>query len=136
MMKRQSRVVWSKGLFLTPQLFDAQQRFFEGEFQFRSTLSGFQRWGINEIELDETAISQGKIRLVKCSGVFENGLTFSMPEADALPGQVSLVQSFAPDQTSLDVFLAIQERRFGERNAVYDGAPSARFLIAEETVYD
>src|SRR6185437_7600639 len=86
-MKRQSRVVWSKGLFLTPQLFEAQERFLEGEVQFRSLLTGFERWGVDELNIDETALLNRKFRLTGCSGILDTGLAFSMHATDPLPEQ-------------------------------------------------
>src|SRR4051794_39850217 len=106
-MKRQPRVVWSSGTFLTPQLFEAQERFFESEMQFRSSLSGFARWGISELTIDTDALLNGIFRLTRCSGIFGDGFAFSMPDTEDLPPE----RSFSIDQANLDVTLAVREKR-------------------------
>jgi type VI secretion system protein ImpJ len=45
-MKNLRRVVWSKGMFLTPQHFQSQDEYFEDSLQFRFTGSNFANWGL------------------------------------------------------------------------------------------
>src|SRR6185437_7214683 len=126
-MKRQSRVVWSKGLFLTPQLFEAQERFLEGEVQFRSLLTGFERWGVDELNIDETALLNRKFRLTGCSGILDTGLAFSMPATDPLPEQREFDSRSDGGQCSHSTYAARQvgQERGTVMHAVPPGSPTA-----------
>ena len=50
-MKNRNRVVWTKGMFLTPQHFQVQDQFFEDSLQFRAASSQFANWGVTELEI-------------------------------------------------------------------------------------
>lgn len=129
-MKREPKVVWSSGTFLTPQLFEAQERYFEGETRFRSSLTGFARWGVSKIEIDSGALATGVFRLTGCAGIFENGFSFSMPETDSLPRQ----REFSVDESGLEVSLAIPARNDGTRNISNPGGPTLRFMAQDQTI--
>jgi predicted component of type VI protein secretion system len=45
-MKNRHRVVWTKGMFLTPQHFQIQDQFFEHNIQFRFAASHYANWGV------------------------------------------------------------------------------------------
>src|ERR1051325_4570001 len=110
-MKNRHRVVWTKGIFLTPQHFQTQDRFFEEHLQFRFAASQFANWGVTELIVDSEALDNGQFRLIKCAGIMQDGESFDMPEADDNPPSRSVAEHFSPTQTSLDVYLAIPESR-------------------------
>ena len=110
-MKSLQRVVWSKGLLLGPQHFQAQDQYFEDSLQFRFSASNFANWGFRDLSFDLQALQNGYLRINRCSGVMPDGLVFDMPASDDLPAGRELQSSFAVGETSLAVFLAIQESR-------------------------
>src|SRR5215510_5544040 len=115
-MKIRHRVVWTKGMFLTPQHFQTQDQFLEDEIQFRFAASHYANWGVTNLSIDAEALENGQFRLMKCIGIMQDGESFDMPDADDAPPSRSLVEHFPPTQASLDVFLAIPESRLRARN--------------------
>jgi len=63
-MKNRNRVVWTKGMFLTPQHFQVQDQFFEDSLQFRAASSQFANWGVTELEIDRDGASSTSLRAV------------------------------------------------------------------------
>lgn len=125
-MKNLRRVVWSKGMFLTPQHFQSQDEYFEDSLQFRFTGSNFANWGVLALSIDEESLANGLFRLRYCRGILPDGLLFHMPEADELPQSRPLEEFFPPTQATLDVFLCIPEYRPHGRNfTLLAGEPNA-----------
>jgi type VI secretion system protein ImpJ len=115
-MRNRHRVVWTKGMFLTPQQFQTQDQFFEDALQFRWAASQFANWGVTELEIDSESLGNGLFRLATCSGIMPDGEQFEMPDTDELPASRSVTEHFPPTRDSLDVFLAIPEIRSRARN--------------------
>ena len=78
-MKNQHRVVWTKGMFLNPQVFQAQDQYFEDAIQFRFAASNFANFGVTTIDIDSESLANGLFRLVAAAGVMPDGLSFDMP---------------------------------------------------------
>src|SRR5689334_16154837 len=110
-MKTRNRVVWTKGMFLTPQHFQTQDQFVEEALQFRFTASNYANWGVTELEIDSEALGNGLFRLNKCSGIMPDGEPFDMPEVDELPASRQVTEHLPPSHSSLDVYVGIPERR-------------------------
>lgn len=108
-MKNLRRVVWSKGMFLTPQHFQVNDNFIEDSLQFRLAASLFANWGVTSLNIDQEALANGTFTLHQCRGILPDGLPFSFPESDATPSGRPIVEYFAPTQDSMDVYLAIPE---------------------------
>jgi type VI secretion system protein ImpJ len=115
-MKNRHRVVWTKGMFLTPQHFQTQDQFFEDALQFRFSASSYANWGVTELEIDPEALGNGLFRLTKCRGIMPDGEGFDIPNVDETPGSRAIADHFPPHRDSLDVFLAIPELRLRARN--------------------
>jgi len=116
------RVVWSNGMFLTPQHFQVQDDYFESTLHFRSKSSNFANWGLSRISIDEASLANGFFCLRFIEGVMPDGLTFDMPEAEEPPPGRAVEELFPPTQETLDVFLAIPEAKPRGRN--FDLSPS------------
>src|SRR5689334_18339174 len=110
-MKHLQRVVWSKGMFLTPQHFQAQDEYFEQHIQFRATASSSANWGLMGLAIDQEALSNGAFTIRHCRGILPDGLTFNIPEADNPPPGREIAEYFPPTEPELDVFLAVPESR-------------------------
>lgn len=124
-MKNRNRVVWTKGMFLTPQHFQTQDQFVEDAMQFRFTASHFANWGVTELSIDTEALTNGLFRLSTCNGIMPDGEPFQIPDVDAMPPSRSVLQHFPPTRGTLDVFLAIPEARPRARNVTIPGTPQA-----------
>jgi len=128
-MSAHNRVVWSEGLFLQPQHFQQQDRYFERYVETRCEALIPHSWGFKEIELERDLLSIGKFALQRAAGVFPDGTPFRMPDDDPLPPPID-IGAQVRDQI---VYLAIPLRRVGEleieRAAAGDGL--ARHDVAE-----
>lgn len=134
-MKNRHRVVWTKGMFLTPQQFQTQDQFFEDNLQFRFAASQFANWGVTDLEIDSDALANGAFRLARCSGIMPDGEPFDMPDTDELPASRPVAEHFPPNRASLDIFLGIPESRPRARNVAIpaaqeqpNGIPTTRYL--------
>src|ERR1019366_4034746 len=120
-MRNRHRVVWTKGMFLTPQQFQTQDQFFEDAVQFRFSASQFANWGVIALDIDSDALGNGLFRLSKCAGVMPDGEPFDMPDIDELPASRAVAEHFPRNRQSLDVFLGIPEIRPRARNVSIPG---------------
>jgi len=135
-MRNRHRVVWTKGMFLTPQQFQTQDQFFEDALQFRFAASQFANWGVTELDIDSDALGNGLFRLARCAGIMPDGEPFDMPDIDDLPASRTVAEHFPPTRDSLDVFLGIPETRPRARNVSIpgqgqeesSGIPDTRYL--------
>jgi type VI secretion system protein ImpJ len=115
-MRQLQPVLWTKGVLLTPQHLQTQDRFLEDLLQFRLAALTFCPWGFRRLEIDREALAAGSFALGAASGIFPDGLLFDMPAADPLPAPKSLEGLWEQDQEWLDVYLAVPEYRPGATN--------------------
>ena len=122
-MSAHNRVIWSEGLFLQPQHFQQQDRYFEQYIETRCQPLVSYSWGFTEIELERDFLKIGKVGFRRLAGVFPDGTPFRMPDDDPLPPPIDI----AADMRDQRLFLAVPLRRAGELE-------SARGPIADELV--
>ena len=143
-MKNRHRVVWTKGMFLTPQHFQTQDQFFEDAIQFRFAASAYANWGVTELDIDSEALGNGLFRLNRCTGIMPDGEEFDIPDVDEVPASRSVLDHFPPSRDALDVFLGIPEKRPRARNVSLEpngdegssGLPTTRYLAKTQMVTD
>jgi len=110
-MKRLQPVIWSKGTFLSPQHLQLQDRFLENVLQFHLESLSFRPWGFGTLEIGQEGLAGGSFGISAAAGIFPDGLLFDIPASDAAPPPKQLAECFEPDQTSLDMFLAVPQYR-------------------------
>jgi type VI secretion system protein ImpJ len=115
-MRQLQPVVWSKGVFLSPQHLQAQDRFFEESLRFLADALAFRNWGLSSLQIDGTAMSEGQLSVSQASGVFPDGLMLDMPGSDAPPHSRTLEECFQPGTNRCGFFLAIPQDRPGGIN--------------------
>src|SRR4029453_12382253 len=118
-MSAHNRVIWSEGLFLQPQHFQQQDRYFERYVEGRCQALIANSWGFTEIELERDLMSIGKAALRRAAGVFPDGTPFRMPDDDPLPPPIDI----GADVRDQILHLAIPLRRAGEQEAGRDVGP-------------
>ncbi len=106
-MSAHKKVVWSEGLFLQPQHFQQQDRYFERFIEGRCQGLIPYSWGFTEIELERDLLSIGKFALRRAAGVFPDGTPFRMPDDDPLPAPIDI----GPQVRDQIVYLAVPVRR-------------------------
>jgi len=136
-MKFLSRVVWSEGMYLSPQHFQAQSRYFEDSIQFALSSLWREPYGLLGCGLDEEALRNGTLALVHARGVLPDGLPFLIPECDALPPPRPIADLFPPTRDRMTVSLSVPERQPQGLNTVLSGQPDhARFVAETRTFRD
>jgi type VI secretion system protein ImpJ len=109
-MSAHNRVIWSEGLFLQPQHFQQQDRYFERYVENRCHALVPHSWGFTEIEFERDLLQIGKVALRRLSGVFPDGTPFRLPDDDPLPVPIEI----GPEIRDQRLHLAVPLRRPGE----------------------
>jgi type VI secretion system protein ImpJ len=116
-MSKPQKVVWTKGMFLMPQHFQAQDEYFEQALHFRASVSSFANWGLSRLGIDEASLVNGQFTLRHCEGIFPDGLSFQAPLIDELPAGRQVDDHLTdPHRGDLDVYLAIPRPRLSGPN--------------------
>jgi type VI secretion system protein ImpJ len=109
-MSAHNKVIWSEGLFLQPQHFQQQDRYFERYIETRCESLVPHSWGFTELEIERDFLSIGKFGLRRAAGVFPDGTPFRMPDDDPLPAPIDI----SPNVRDETLYLALPLRRAGE----------------------
>lgn len=128
-------------MYLGPHHFQAQNRYFEDSTRFAVTGLWFAPYGVIAAELDAEALLNGKVSLTFAHGVFPDGLTFQMPDADPLPEPRNIAELFPPARESVVVSLAVSPRKQNGANCILPGTENGKgaryrgqeFLLRDET---
>jgi type VI secretion system protein ImpJ len=129
-----SRVAWREGMFLRPQHFQQQDRFFEMQLRGRAAALQPYGWGLLSIKFSEGLLALGKIGIEKCIGVFPDGTQFSIPGDFAPPEPLSI----SDDIRDAIVYLSLPLQQvgsieFADRETISD---VARHVVEEVEIND
>ena len=130
-MRQLQPVLWTKGTLLSPQHLQAQDRFLEDTLQFWLESLAFAPWGFRELRIDREALAGGLLIASAASGIFPDGLLFEIPDADGAPPAKQLAEHFGPDDSALDVYLAVPQYRERGVNVSTPGAATDTRFVAE-----
>lgn len=130
-MRQMQPVLWTKGLLLSPQHLQTQDRFLEDALEFRLATHAFCPWGFRRLEIDREALAGGAFALDRASGVLPDGLLFDVPASDPGPAPKPLEDYWEADRESMDLFLAVPERRPGGYNVSVDRENGSTRYVAE-----
>lgn len=79
MMAYEDRVVWTEGMFIRPQHFQQEARFFERVVRQRVEGLRGHAWGFTEARANRGLLATGRFALERAAGAFEDGTPFAMP---------------------------------------------------------
>jgi type VI secretion system protein ImpJ len=130
-----NKVLWTEGLFLRPQHLQQQERYLENLVDRRARAQLPWGWGFETLELDESALSMGKISIRSAAGVLPDGTVFSCPGED-LPPEPFAVPADLKDRR---IHLAVALDRPGVPHAALgggDGQTLARCVARDAEVAD
>jgi type VI secretion system protein ImpJ len=130
-MRQMQKVLWQKGVLLSPQHLQTQDRFLEDLIGFQLSSLAFCPWGFARLELDREALAGGTLALSAAAGLMPDGLPFDIPLADAPPQPKPLAELWHPDARSLDLYLAIPEQQPGGHNVSVSAADRGTRYLAE-----
>jgi type VI secretion system protein ImpJ len=131
-MRHLPPVLWTKGVMLTPQHLQAQDRHHEDALAFQVGALAFCPWGFTRVAIDPEALTGGTLVVNAVTGRFADGLLFDAPVAGATPAPKNVAQAFAPDQRSLVAYLGVAEYRPGARNVTHLGESTPTRWRADE----
>ncbi|MDH3933399.1 MAG: type VI secretion system baseplate subunit TssK, partial [Chromatiales bacterium] len=132
-MSWKNKVVWSEGLFLRPQHFQQQGRYFENYVETRSGHLRPYPWGFSELKIDADLLSIGKLAIASASGVFPDGTPFSIPDNDESPGPLDIDENVRDEI----VYLGVATRRPDAKDfGSGDGESLVRYKIREHDARD
>lgn len=102
-----SKIIWLEGMFLRPQHFQQNDRYLEALIEKRCAPLRPYSWGIEELTINQEALSLGKIEIAKCRVILPDGTTIDIPTADAPPTPIE------PGKNTKDenLYLCLMERR-------------------------
>lgn len=103
-MSSRNRVIWNEGLFIKPQHFQQQQRYFEYIVETKSSQSTGYLYGVTQLSLNPEYLSFGRIAIENAAGVMPDGTVFNMPQEDVLPDALEVTDSALANQI---VYLAL-----------------------------
>jgi type VI secretion system protein ImpJ len=133
-MSAHNKVVWSEGLFLQPQHFQQQDRYFERFIEERCQPLIPYSWGFTDIDLERDLLAIGKFALRRAAGVFPDGTPFRMPDDDPLPAPLDIGAQIRDQIVHLAVPLRRADAADVDRSGGADGL--YRHEIREREVRD
>lgn len=89
-MSNVSRVSWNEGMFLRPQHFQQQDRYFTHTQSSLIAQLNTYGWGVHDYEIDEQFLGLGKFGLQHINGIFTDGTLIQLPKTDALPDVIDI----------------------------------------------
>ena len=134
-MTDKGRVVWTEGMFLRPQHFQQQTRYFESLIEARVRAVSDFNWGLVTFEFDQELMLQGKLSLATASGILPDGTPFSLPERDTPPPIIEM----GSEVKNQNVYLALPERRSGMPEMQLPGSDTisqGRLMSSEVSIID
>ena len=108
-MSRDNRIIWSEGMFIRAQHFQQEARHVDWLIRHRVAGLRSHGWGLTELQIDREMLGTGRFSIVRCSGVFEDGTPFSIPDNDEHPAPLVLPEG---TRDSI-VYLTLPVRRPG-----------------------
>lgn len=133
-----SRVVWNEGMHLAQHHFQAQNRYFENTIHFALSAVFPEFYGFVALEMDHDAIWDGKVSLLRASGVMPDGLAFELGEGDEAPEPLDVKGVVDPGAGAQLIRLVIPEydRRKANCQSTPGEANSTRFRAEKISLFD
>ncbi len=135
-MRQLTKPVWFEGMYLGPHHFQAQNRYFEDCLNFVVASLWRDAFGFAGLQFDNDALRNGTVALTHARGLFEDGLAFDLPGADAAPEPRDFTELFSPVADHLTLHLAIPVSLSDGQNTSVNSAGAVRYLSVEQAMPD
>jgi type VI secretion system protein ImpJ len=106
-MSTHNRVIWSEGLFIQPQHFQQQERYFERYVENRCHALTPYSWGFVDAQIDRGLLKIGKFALTRARAIFPDGTPVLLPDDDPVPASLEIEKNVRNEV----VYLAVPLRR-------------------------
>lgn len=130
-MSRNRKIVWNEGMLLTPHHFQQADNYHEWLLDSRLSSLAAYEWGVLDVQINQEAVSNGNLSLVRCRAVLPDGLFVDFPDTHSAPDLRPIGENFTPDKERLGVHLAIPASKNGTANFQASGtraSQNVRFL--------
>lgn len=128
-----SRVAWTEGLFLRPQHFQQQDRFYDYSRQQLLAMQLPYCWGVRRLAIDHQALKFSQFALAEFEGVLQDGTVLELPQVEVLPQAIQIPKSCRDEQ----VFLCLALEKTSALNiSSFDSNHISRYGFYEHTVAD
>jgi type VI secretion system protein ImpJ len=133
-MSTKSKVVWSEGMFLRPQHFQQQDRYFESYVEGRCRTLQSCYWGFASLEIDPQLLKLGKISVNRCHAVFPDGTPVSVPDGNVAPDIIDIPENLA----NAIVYIGVPLRRAGAVEVQLDHSDQSltRYKAVDSEIFD
>lgn len=115
-MAQYHRILWSEGLFVTPQHFQQWDLFQDAAVSERIALTRPFAWGVHTIEVDTELLARGTFRLLSFRGIFPGGGVLRVPEFDPPPRSIPFGDAVNIRSDAFEILLGLPARRSGWPN--------------------
>jgi type VI secretion system protein ImpJ len=132
--QRLNPIAWAEGMFLRPQHLQQQDLYLENRLNtLVRSLDPFH-WGVREFEIDEEALSDNRIEVVRLEAVLPGGAMIRFPDGNAMVES----RTFDPDVEAVDVYVGMRLLSPTAANtaSMDDGARDVRYKIETENMSD
>ena len=125
-------------MHLAQHHFQAQSRYFENTIYFALAAVFPEFYGFVALEMDQDAIWDGKVSLLRASGVMPDGLAFELGDGDEVPEPLEVKGVVEPGAGAQTIRLAIPEYDGRRANCqrTSDEANSTRFRAGKISLFD
>jgi len=121
-------------MFLRPQHFQQQERYFEFLAHARSSAVASYAWGFESLDIDQDALKLGMLALKEARGLFPDGTPFSIPAQGEPPAPLDVPATARGER----LLLALPVKRAGVHDVAFgdvsEGLP--RVSVSEREVDD
>ena len=132
-MTKEARVLWTEGLFLSPQSFQQQERFLFNYIESRNRPIEPHYWGVLRLEYFQDKLDNGIVAIKHCLGIFPDGTPFDISDT---------ILEVNVDQGTHDqfVYLGIGSRHERNQEVILGSdkqeKSTSRYIADELDVYD
>lgn len=131
--RRMNPVAWSEGMFLRPQHLQQRDLFEAERLRYHLRAVDPFHWGVRELEIDEEALSDHRVSLLRLEAVFPGGTLVRFPS-----NAVCEPREFPSDAQKLDLHVGLRFVSPSQPNAApaEDAPREVREVIRSESVPD
>ncbi|MCC7510784.1 MAG: type VI secretion system baseplate subunit TssK [Planctomycetes bacterium] len=105
-MEHQQKVLWTEGMFLTPQHFQQWDRYIENLVQQRIRALSPLGFGVRDLAIHEEGLANGEFSISRVAAILPDGLVVDVPGTDDAPASRSIAEHYTAERERLGVFLA------------------------------
>ena len=131
---RLNAIAWSEGMFLRPHHFQHHDVFADARLQYHLRAIDPFHWGVRSFELDEDALSDGRIVVLQLDAVLPGGQVVRYPNGNASVQ----TREFDSEIQNLGLHIGVRNLRPNEPNSARseEGVRDARMWVRTEELPD